>query len=86
LEAFAHAHGLQVKEVSPGGRSVTLAGTAKAMSTAFGVSLARYETPGGSYRGTTGPVQVPADLAPVIEAVVGLDNRPHARPHDSRPA
>ena len=82
VEEFAHAHGLVVKDVRAGERSVVLAGPAQAMNEAFGVVLSRYETESGSYRGTTGPVHVPVDLASVIKAVVGLDSRPHAKPLD----
>jgi kumamolisin len=82
VEQFAQAHGLAVKEVRVGERSVVLAGTARAMNEAFGVALSRYETESGSYRGTTGPVHVPVDMASVIEAVVGLDSRPYVKPLD----
>jgi len=81
VQAFARAHGLRVGEASAARRSVTLSGTAEAMSAAFGVALGRYETGSGSYRGASGPVRLPSELAPIVEAVVGLDDRPHARPH-----
>jgi kumamolisin len=79
VEEFAHANGLEVKEVRAGERSVMLAGPAQAMSEAFGVELSRYETDAESYRGVNGPVRVPAAVAPIIKAVVGLDDRLHAR-------
>jgi kumamolisin len=85
VEAFARDYGLQVKKASAAERSVVLAGSAQQMSAAFGVSLGRYQTGAGSYRGAAGPVSLPADVAPVIEAVVGLDDRPHARPHGAEP-
>ena len=81
VEEFAHEHGLDVVEVSPAQRRLVLSGTAAAFSKAFGVSLARYKHPRGTYRGRTGPVRVPEDLAPIIEGVFGLDNRPQAQPH-----
>jgi len=81
VEDFAHEHGMDVVEVSPGQRRVVLGGTAAAMSKAFGVYLARYDSPMGSYRGRTGPVHVPEELASVVEGVFGLDNRPQAKPH-----
>jgi kumamolisin len=81
VEEFAHEHGLDVVEVSPAQRRLVLSGTVAAFRKAFGVSLARYKYPGGTYRGRTGPVRVPEDLAPIIEGVFGLDNRPQARPH-----
>jgi kumamolisin len=81
VAAFARGYGIAVVESNAAQRRVVLSGTVTAFSTAFGVSLANYSHPGGSYRGRTGPVQVPEDLAPIIEAVLGLDNRPQARPH-----
>lgn len=80
VEQFAVANGLQVKEKSAGQRSVTLSGTARAMSTAFGVTLAQYETEAGTYRGASGPPRMPPELEGIVQAVVGLDSRPHASP------
>src|SRR5579884_3152247 len=84
IEAFARANGLDVVEVNAARRSVVLAGTVAQMSRAFGVQLLLYEYPGGVYRGRSGPVVVPADLAPVVEGVFGLDDRPQASPHFRR--
>jgi kumamolisin len=81
VEEFAQSHGISVVESNIAQRRVVLSGTVAALGTAFGVNLANYEHPGGTYRGRTGPVHVPEDLAPIIEAVLGLDNRPQARPH-----
>ena len=81
VEVFAHEHGLDVVEVNAAQRRLVLSGTVAAFSKAFGVSLARYKHPKGTYRGRTGPVRVPEDLAPIIEGVFGLDNRPQAKPH-----
>ena len=36
---------------------------------------------GTQYRARTGAIQVPAALVGSIEAVLGLDNRPHVKPH-----
>ena len=78
VEAFAQEHGLDVREVSAARRTVVLSGTVGAFSTAFGVTLTRYEHPAGTYRGRTGPVQVPEELGPIIQAVLGLDDRPQS--------
>jgi len=51
------------------------------MSQAFGTDLHRYDYPGGSYRGREGPVFVPEGLSRIVEAVLGLDDRPQLRPH-----
>ncbi|HTC23001.1 MAG TPA: protease pro-enzyme activation domain-containing protein, partial [Gemmatimonadales bacterium] len=84
VEAFAHEHGLDVTEISAARRSVVLSGTVAAFSDAFGVALERYVHPGGTYRGRTGPVHVPAALADVVQGVFGLDDRPQAKPHNRR--
>jgi len=84
VEEFAHEHGLTTVTASAARRSVVLAGTVAAMSEAFGVYLAHYQTPEGIHRGRTGVVSVPEDLVDIVEGVFGLDNRPQARPHFRR--
>jgi len=81
IDAFAHDHGLDVGEVNLAARTVVLSGTVQAMSDAFGVTLQMYDHPSGSYRGRTGPVEIPGELEGIIQGVFGLDNRPQARPH-----
>lgn len=84
IEAFAHHHNLTVTEVSPARRTVVLSGTIAALSAAFGVYLANYEHPGGAFRGRTGPIYVPANLAGIVQGVFGFDNRPPAKLHFRR--
>ena len=86
IEAFAHEHGITVSERSAARRSVVLKGTAANMQQAFGTTLANYDSPQGKYRGRTGSVMIPSDLDGVITAVLGLDNRPVAKPHLRRAA
>jgi kumamolisin len=81
LRAFAEANGLRVKNESVPRRSIMLTGPVSAFSRAFEVELSRYRHPRGEYRGRTGRVKVPPDLAEVIEGVFGMDNRPQATPH-----
>jgi kumamolisin len=83
VEEFARANGLEVVSSDQARRQVKLAGPAAAMSRAFDVELHRYEHAGAVYRGRSGYVRVPAELADVVEAVLGLDERPQARPHFS---
>ena len=83
---FAKAHGLAVVESSSAKRSVVLSGLAPAFNAAFGVDLQQYEHEGGTYRGRTGTISVPADLADIVVGVFGLDNRPAAAPHFQHPA
>jgi kumamolisin len=80
VASWARDGGLQVRVADAARRTVTLEGTVAQVSSAFGVSLGRYEARGRSYRGREGVVQVPRQLAGIIDAVLGLDNRPQAHP------
>jgi kumamolisin len=84
IEAFAQRHSLTVVEVSQARRTVVLSGSIGTLSAAFGVDLANYEHAGGGFRGRTGPIYIPEDLAGVVQGVFGFDNRPQARPHFRR--
>jgi kumamolisin len=81
IAAFAAAHQLVVVESNAARRSVVLSGTAATLGAAFGVTLQQFEHEGGTYRGRTGSISVPANLAEVVEGVFGLDNRPQAHAH-----
>jgi kumamolisin len=81
IEQFARDHDLTIVEENPAARRVILAGTAAALSNAFATELQTYETPGGQYRGRTGPLHVPDDLDQIVQGVFGLDNRPQVSPH-----
>jgi kumamolisin len=81
VRAFAAAHGLAVVQEHAARRTVVLSGTAAQFCAAFTVQLRQMHFAGGSYRGRTGPVEVPAELSGIIEAILGLDNRPQARAH-----
>ena len=82
---FAKVNNLAVVRQSTARRTVILAGTVQDMNRAFGVTLKTYAYAGGTYRGRTGGVRIPADLRSVIEGVFGLDNRPVAKRHSSSP-
>jgi kumamolisin len=81
VEQFAGAHGLTVVQKDPVRRTVVLSGTVAQFNDAFGVDLQQFEHDGGSYRGRTGPIHLPDELRGIVTAVMGLDNRPQARPH-----
>ncbi|MFL6697598.1 MAG: protease pro-enzyme activation domain-containing protein [Vitreoscilla sp.] len=84
IGAFAQAHGLAVVESDVARRSVVLSGTVESMNNAFGVQLQQYEHDSGTYRGRTGTISLPGELAGVVEGVFGLDDRPAAEPHFQR--
>ena len=84
VAAFAQSFGLSAVARDPARRTMVLSGTVAQFNAAFGVDLRRIQHPEGSYRGRTGVIQLPEELHGVIEAVLGLDNRPVARPHFRR--
>ncbi|HEX4614470.1 MAG TPA: S53 family peptidase, partial [Stellaceae bacterium] len=81
VKQFANQHGLAVVDEHPGRRHVVISGTVAQFNDAFGVELEQFEHPGGSYRGRIGTIHLPDELNGVVTAVLGLDNRPQARPH-----
>jgi kumamolisin len=82
LTRFAHEQGLTIVNPAHGRRSVILRGTLEALQSAFGTKLANYRNAEGvTFRGRTGSIQVPSELASSIVAVLGLDTRPVAKPH-----
>ena len=82
VEEFAKSNGLVVVESNAARRSVFLSGNAANFSKAFGTTIEHFEHDGGTYRGRTGPLTVPSDLAEIIVGVFGIDDRPIARPHN----
>jgi kumamolisin len=80
VAAFAQEAGLTVVERDPARRILRVEGTIAAMSEAFGVTLGTYRIGTTTFRGRTGTISLPAGLANVVEAVVGLDTRPQAQP------
>ncbi len=85
VHAFATQYGLAVTQQDAARRTIVLSGTVAQFNDAFDVDLQRFAHEGGSYRGRTGPVHVPTALQGVVEAVLGLDNRPAALPHFRKP-
>ena len=86
VKAFARAFRLKVSGVNLSARTVHLTGTAEACKKAFRVDLNHYQTADVTYRGRTGPVNIPASLHGVIVSVHGLDNRPQAQTHFRLPS
>jgi kumamolisin len=83
-------YGLTVTETHLGSRRLKVAGTIAAMQSAFGTTLTAITSPhpDGSgdvtHRYRTGSLSVPAQLSGIITAVLGLDDRPAARPQFRR--
>ena len=81
VRAFAARFGLSIDQEDAARRTVRLAGTVAQFNAAFGVDLETYEHDGGTYRGRVGPVHLPVDIANIVVAVLGLDDRPQANAH-----
>ncbi|HEX4051905.1 MAG TPA: S53 family peptidase [Steroidobacteraceae bacterium] len=81
VRRFARGYGLAVVGASAPRRTLMLSGTVAQFNAAFGVQLQYFEHAQGSFRGRSGPLNVPEELANVISAVLGLDNRPQASAH-----
>jgi hypothetical protein len=80
LREFATAHHLTVGDVEPARRLVKLSGTAASMQAAFQIKLGIYRG-GERFRSYAGPIRIPARVESVVQAILGLDTRPAARPH-----
>jgi kumamolisin len=61
-------------------RHVQLGGSVADLQSFFGTELGRYTFADGSYRGRIGAVHIPAELGGIVQAVLGLDDRPQAQP------
>lgn len=85
LRTFAHDHGLTVDEAasSLARRTMVLRGPVRAMEQAFGVELHDYEDTRTKKRfhGFTGEISIADTHAALVDAVLGLDARPVAKPH-----
>jgi kumamolisin len=84
IRQFASEFSLRVTKVNLSHRSLHLQGTAQQFEDSFGTTLTHYEHPtikGMSFRGRSGPLNIPSEISDIVLAVLGLDNRPQARPH-----
>jgi kumamolisin len=83
VQSFAKEFGLAITPdpASAARRTIQLTGTVDAMQKAFGVTLHHITQEGATYRIREGSITLPTPLIGPVEAVLGLDNRPQARPH-----
>ncbi|HTV07921.1 MAG TPA: S53 family peptidase [Candidatus Aquilonibacter sp.] len=82
LRAFAEEYGLRVEAPKERGRrTMQISGSRAAMEKAFAVTLQTREAGGVRFRLREGEIMLPEELAPHVVAVLGLDNRPQAKPH-----
>jgi kumamolisin len=79
IEEFASQNDLSVVEVDLARRSILLDGTVGNMGEAFTTQIRLYQSTDGLFRGRTGELFVPVDIAEIITGVFGLDERPQSR-------
>src|ERR1700722_7101255 len=82
----ATAPAIEITSTDPGSRRMTVAGPAGSLAAAFGTELSVVSSPGPAgtevtHRYRSGALQIPAELDGIVDAVLGLDNRPQAVPH-----
>jgi kumamolisin len=80
ITVFASENGLSVVKQDPSRRLVKLAGPADKLESAFRTKLHYYNDGDVAFRGRTGTLSAPAEVVGSIEAVLGLDTRPIAKP------
>ncbi|GGI99764.1 S53 family peptidase [Neoroseomonas lacus] len=73
VAAFCDDHSLELQRSALGGLFVTVAGRAQDLGRAFGVELGLYRMGGHLLRAYEGALRLPAELAPHVAAVLGLD-------------
>ena len=84
IAAFATEHHLTVVERDLARRLIKLSGKIGDLETAFGTRLDMFQHQDGPFRGRSGPLTAPDDVAQALEAVLGLDQRPIATPKSIR--
>jgi kumamolisin len=78
VAAFAGDHNLEVAVISHPKRRLVLKGKLADLSSAFNVKFVHLHDPDhGVYRSHIAPIHVPAELKPVIQAVMGFSARSH---------
>lgn len=83
VKAFARQFNLTV-ETTPeqlDAATLKLSGTRAELEQAFGVTLTNQKHGAHTYRIREGEIYIPASLSGLVLAVLGLDDRPQAKPH-----
>jgi kumamolisin len=82
VQEFAKEFGLRAEPATHAGPcTVQLTGSVADIEKAFGVSLQMHTTDAGTFRIREGAIYLPEELQGHVFAVLGLDNRPQAKPH-----
>jgi kumamolisin len=86
IAAFATEHHLRVVERDLARRLIKVSGKIQDLESAFGTQLHIFQHQDGRFRARSGSLTAPRDVAEVLEAVLGLDQRPIATPKSIRRA
>lgn len=85
VRAFLEQYGLTVTEESPAARTLRVKGTVQQMEEAFSTHMGWIEDSAGnrhlSYQGS---LSIPQSLDGIITSVIGLDQRPIAKPRGAQ--
>jgi len=82
ITAWLSSHGLEVEEVTPGGRSIIFSGTAGQVESTFHTQIHTYQVGGQlHYANATDPA-IPAALSGVVAGIVSMNDF-HSRPMHS---
>jgi len=77
VHKFAADHNLSITDQTKASGRFVLEGSAEQMQKAFGTTLQQFQGENGElFRGRSGTLSVPTEVAPHIRGVLGLDNRP----------
>jgi len=79
VQKFAKDNGLTIAQADLDSGRVVLKGKVGDFSNAFKVHLDDYKCDDGIARERTGTISVPTEIGTDVQAVLGLDTRPHAR-------
>lgn len=78
VRAFAEREGLTILESDPKARTMRLSGSVSTVNGLFGITLIRQSAHAHSWTDYTGQVTIPGALRPIVEAVLGLSQKPVA--------
>jgi kumamolisin len=82
VRSFLEQHGLTITSENMAARTLKAEGTVAQMEQAFSTKIGWVEDATGDRRlSYQGPLSIPQSLAGIIMSVIGLDQRPIAKPH-----
>jgi kumamolisin len=81
VENYLTSAGMTIDNWNAAAKLLRFSGTAEKVNAAFAVELTAHTSAGVDYHSHVGPVNLPAALVGKVDAVLGLDSRPVARPH-----